>query len=119
MRSLERNKQTVYYALFLKNKDVTDQYGNKTGEYEPVYTDPIELKINVSPAKGSVYHRQFGDSVEYDKVLATTNTNLPITESSVFWIDSLKTKGPHDYTVTRVGRSLNSVSYAVKRVNLG
>jgi hypothetical protein len=48
VRTLERNKQTIYYALYEGKKPLTDEYENPTGEYEVLYSKPVLLKINVS-----------------------------------------------------------------------
>ena len=118
LRTLERNKQVIYYALFDGKKPVIDGYGNQTGEYEILYTPPALLKINVSAARGEYSTRQFGDTEKYDKVLVTDDLNVPITETSILWIDSLDTEKPHDYIVKKVAKSLNSVSIAVSKVNV-
>ncbi len=118
MRTLERNKQVIYYALFDGKEPVIDEYGNQTGEYEILYTPPTLLKINVSAARGEYSTRQFGDTEKYDKVLMTDDLNVPITETSILWIDSLDTTKPHDYIVKKVAKSLNSVSIAVSKVSV-
>lgn len=118
LRTLERNKQVIYYALFDGKKPVIDEYGNQTGEYEILYTPPTLLKINVSAARGEYSTRQFGDTEKYDKVLVTDDLNVPITETSILWIDSLDTTKPHDYIVKKVAKSLNSVSIAVSKVSV-
>lgn len=118
LRTLERNKQVIYYALFDGKKPVIDEYGNQTGEYEILYTPPTLLKINVSAARGEYSTRQFGDTEKYDKVLMTDDLNVPITETSILWIDSLDTTKPHDYIVKKVAKSLNSVSIAVSKVSV-
>lgn len=118
LRTLERNKQIIYYALFDGKEPVIDEYGNQTGEYEILYTPPTLLKINVSAARGEYSTRQFGDTEKYDKVLMTDDLNVPITETSILWIDSLDTTKPHDYIVKKVAKSLNSVSIAVSKVSV-
>lgn len=118
MRTLERNKQTIYYALYEGKEPLTDEYGNPTGEYEVLYSEPVFLKINVSAARGEYSTRQFGEMENYDKILVTDDINLPISETSILWIDSLDTTKPHDYIVKKVARSLNSVSYAVSKVSV-
>ena len=118
LRTLERNKQVIYYALFDGKEPVIDEYGNQTGEYEILYTPPTLLKINVSAARGEYSTRQFGDTENYDKVLMTDDLNVPITETSILWIDSLDTEKPHDYIVKKVAKSLNSVSIAVSKVSV-
>lgn len=118
LRTLERNKQVIYYALYEDKKPVLDEYGNETGEYEILYTPPTLLKINVSAARGEYSTRQFGDTENYDKVLMTDDLSVPITETSILWIDSLDTEKPHDYIVKKVAKSLNSVSIAVSKVSV-
>lgn len=118
LRTLERNKQVIYYALFDGKEPVIDEYGNQTGEYEILYTPPTLLKINVSAARGEYSTRQFGDTENYDKVLMTDDLNVPITETSILWIDSLDTLKPHDYIVKKIAKSLNSVSIAVSKVSV-
>lgn len=118
LRTLERNKQVIYYALFDGKEPVIDEYGNQTGEYEILYTPPTLLKINVSAARGEYSTRQFGDTENYDKVLMTDDLSVPITETSILWIDSLDTLKPHDYIVKKVAKSLNSVSIAVSKVSV-
>jgi hypothetical protein len=118
LRTLERNKQVIYYALFDGKEPVIDEYGNQTGEYEILYTPPTLLKINVSAARGEYSTRQFGDTENYDKVLMTDDLSVPIIETSILWIDSLDTEKPHDYIVKKVAKSLNSVSIAVSKVSV-
>jgi len=119
VRTLERNKQTIYYALYEGKEPLKDEYGNPIGEYEVLYSEPVLLKINVSAARGEYSTRQFGEMENYEKILVTDDTNLPISETSILWIDSLDTTKPHDYIVKKVAKSLNSVSYAVSKVSVG
>ena len=118
MSTLERNKQTIYYALYEGKEPLTDEYGNPTGEYEVLYSEPVLLKINVSAARGEYSTRQFGETENYDKVLVTDDINIPITETSLLWIDDTDTSKPHDYIVKKVAKSLNSVAIAVSKVSV-
>ena len=118
MRELERNKRTVYYALFDKNEPILDEDGNDTGEERPAYFAPVKLRINVSPALGESATRQFGEIVDYDRTLVICDTSLPIDEQTVFWIDETDTTQPFDYVVKKVAESLNSLQIAVKKVEV-
>lgn len=118
MRTLNRNKQQVYYALYEGRTAIKDEYGNETGESEISYSTPISLKINISPAKGESSTRQFGDSENYDRIMVTSDMECPIDENSILWIDTLDTEKPHDYIVKKVARSLNTISYAVSKVSI-
>ena len=117
--------RTFYYATYENKSEMVDEYGNPTGEYEIIYSNPVKCKGNISPARGEIQSRQFGDSESYDKVIVLSKVNVPINEHSILWVDSLPTikedgttETPYDYTVKEVARSLNSVSIAIRKVDV-
>lgn len=125
MRCMVRNKSKFYYASYISEAEIIDEYGNKTGEYEVSYSNPIEALGNVSAAQGEVQNRQFGESESYDKVIVLGDRNAPIDEHSILWVDTLphlnddgSTETPHDYIVKRIARSLNGVSIAIGKVDV-
>ena len=125
MRTLVRNKTRIYYANYSDKIPIEDEYGNLTGEYDIVYDNPVEIKANVSAARGESTTRQFGEDEGYDRVIVMDDPKVPIDVSSVLWIDTLpeikvdgSTDTPYDYIVKQVATSLNSVSIAVSKVNV-
>jgi hypothetical protein len=131
MRTLEINKQTIFYALYLGKVPVLDSDGYETGDFKNGYANPVSIKIRVSPNKGESNSQAFGLSLDYDRTMTTTD-KLPITEFSIIWIDSsplLEADGslslneldepitPHEYTVVRVAKDLNVAQYAIKKVS--
>ena len=124
MRCMVRNKTTFYYALYTGQTEITDEYGNATGQYSVIYGNPIKALGNVSAAQGEVQTQQFGDNESYDKVIVIDDVNTPIDEYSILWVDTLPkvvggtTTTPHDYIVKKVARSLNSVSIAISKVSV-
>ncbi len=125
MRTLARNKIRIFYANYRDKVQLRDEYGNLTGEYDIAYDNPVEIKANVSAARGEATTRQFGDDEAYDRVIVLDDPKLPIAVTSVLWIDTLpeiaedgSTDTPHDYIVKQVATSLNSVSIAVSKVNV-
>ena len=124
MRCLLRNMREFYYARYEGKNEIEDEYGNKTGEYEVVYGEPMKCRANISAAQGEVQSRQFGESESYDKVIVLDDVSIPIDEYSILWVDSLpfdKTDekvAPHDYIVKKVARSLNSVSIAIRKIDV-
>lgn len=123
MRCLERNKTTIHYALFLSKEADKDEYGNESGEPIIAYTDPIELRANVSPATGASQIEQFGNSVKYDKVIIFDDVALPIDENTVFFVDKPPTRDAEgnllfDYVVKMIAKSLNSIAIAISKVEL-
>ena len=125
MRTLTRNKICIYYANYLNKIPIKDEYGNLTGEYQLVYDRPFGIMANVSAARGESTTRQFGEDVNYDRIIVLHNPALPIAETSILWIDTTpeieqdgSTNTPHDYIVKQVAPSLNSMSIAVSKVNV-
>ena len=125
MRCMVRNKTKFYYASYIGETEITDEYGNGTGEYNLAYEKPFEAFGNVSAAQGEMQNRQFGESESYDKVIVLDDINTPIDEYSILWVDTLPhlnedgtTDTPHDYIVKKVARSLNGVSIAISKVDV-
>lgn len=120
-----RNKLPLYYALYEGKEEIIDKYGNPTGQYRHVRSNPMRICVNISAAKGEMQSRQFGENENYDKIIVFEDPSVLIDEHSVLWIDTLpviaddgSTSTPYDYVVKRVARSINSVSVAVSKVNV-
>lgn len=122
MRTLERNKVPFWYLLYDHKEPVKDEYGNETGEEQVFYKDAVSMKANISAATGSAQVEQFGNFAGYDKVIVTDDMSCPIDENTVLFIDKepvyTDEKPLYDYVVKRVAKSLNSISYAVSKVEV-
>lgn len=123
MRCLHRNKRKFYYALFKEKVAIKDEYGNDSGEYRVVYQTPVEMKANVSAATGEAQVEQFGNSLLYDKVIITDELDCPVDEHSVLCIDSPPSYDNDgnlifDYIVKKVAKSINTISFAVSKVEV-
>ena len=133
MRCMSSLQQRFYYALYIGKKMMTDEYGNQTGEYEVMYTNPTACYANISAAKGETQTRQFGENESYDKVVVMDQFAPPIDAYAVLWIDvepkvnadgtlqtdeNGKALTPHDYIVRKVARSLHFVSLAISKVHV-
>lgn len=124
MKSLKRNKQTIYYALYSSETPILDENGFDTGEVDMGYSKPIELRICVSPNKGDTESTAFGTSLDYDRTMITSES-LGIDEQTILWVDIMPildatgaTITKHDYTVKKVAKSINSSQYAIKKVKV-
>lgn len=137
MRSLQKNKQEMYYALYDKRvptykrtKDgelVIDEKTGKpieTGKSIDTYKEPVLFYANISAGKSIAEAEPFGVSVDYDRVISTTDLDLPITETSLIWkevkpvfkedgsLDPLSA----DYRVAaRPAKSLNQLLIAIRK----
>ena len=137
MRSLKRNKQTLYYATFHDktvvyelNEDGSIKYIDIDGEQVPVeistsnagYSAPIKYSANISAGKGESDASVFGINLDYTRSISTSDKNLSITNTSLIWIETvplLNTDGSanpdsSDYTVALTAPSLNALSIAIK-----
>ena len=121
MRCLSRNKRRFYFANYQGTREIIDDEGLNTGEYEPVYSEIGETYGNISVGQGDTESRQFGSSVMYDKVIVMDDPNVPIDEYSILWVDIVPDTNvgiPHDYIVKGVHRGINSISIAISKVSV-
>lgn len=122
MRIMEKFKSPFWYLLFDHTEPVYDEYGNETGSVA-VYKEAIPMRANVSAAAGNAQVEQFGSLSGYDKVILTDETDCPIDETSVLFVDkepeySEDGRPLYDYVVKRVAKSKNFISYAVSKVSV-
>jgi len=133
MRTLNKNKQTLYYANQDKivpiYEEYTDDDGNTypldTGETKLVYGEPIKFKGNIAMSGGETEAQEFGlDISSYEAILIVPKNTLPITETSLIWhntepkynADGTVDGDSADYTVVKVSPSLNFDKYVLKKV---
>lgn len=123
MRTLNRNKKCVWYALYSDREEIMKN-GRHTGKYRVVYTQPQKLYANISGARGTADIEMFGTDLRYDRVFVT-DSKCPISETSVMWIDTEPvinndgtTDTPWDYIVVRAAESINTKAYAVQKVSV-
>lgn len=117
MRSLEKNKRPIHYALHKKDEPILDEYGNESGETEPIYGDARPLRCNVSAASGEDMAQAFGNFTNYSRVLCVADPACPLTERSIVWFGVSPDK-PHNYIVTRKADSKNGILYALQEVTV-
>lgn len=122
MKLMKRNLNPVYYCLYADRVPLLDDDGNETSEQRIVYGEPVKLMCSVSPATGYAQANMFGNLESYDKVLITDDMTCPIDENTVLFVDKEPEfrdgKPIFDYTVRRVAKSLNAISYAVSKVKV-
>lgn len=118
MRALDRNKQTIYYANYVSKTDSVDANGFHTGESSITYTTPTSVRVSVSAARGQASVDMFGTEINYTKTIVADH-DLGLDENSILWVETTpENDTPHDYTVVQVAKSINSVVYAIKKVDV-
>lgn len=121
-RIAERYKSRFWFLLYGESEPVLDEYGNETGT-RVTYQPPVEMRANVSAAAGAAQVEQFGSLAGYDKVILTDETDCPIDENTVLFLDKCPEYDAdgdplYDYRVKRVAKSKNLISYAVSKVSV-
>jgi len=116
MRCLERNKRTVYYALYMGERDCHDDDGNRTGEKELVYSTPVKVKVNISGGRGQAQVDVFGVDNPFTRTVELDDMTTPFTTDTIWWFDA-DPDGPHNYRCTGVSKTLNSVVIALAEVD--
>ena len=117
MRTLNRNKRQIYYALRTGDVVNVDEYGNETGEPTPVYAPAVELKCNVSAAYGADAVQAFGSFTNYSRTMCVSDPNCPIDENTIVWFGAAP-PDPHNYIVVRKADSKNGILYALQEVTV-
>lgn len=122
MRLLRRDLSTVWYCNFIRKEKIVDENGYFTGETRVIYTKPKKLLANISHPAMFSRVTMFGESIDYDKTLITTDTKADFDEHSVFFIDKPVTYNDgnpvYDYNSRRVSKTPNYIAVALKKVNL-
>lgn len=118
MRTLEINKQPMWYALLLGKTEVIDEYGNHTGVFELQYSDPVYYPVNMSESRGTASVEAFGIEADFDRTFVTTDMDCPIKEDSIIWFGADPQTEPHNYIVYRIANSLNGITYAIRGVDV-
>lgn len=123
MKLLKRNLSTIHYCLYDKSEPILDDDGNETGEDKITYSEPVEFECSVSAATGYSATEMFGNLENYDKTIITDDMECPINEHSVLFVDKepeFDTDGRplYDYIVRRVAKSINNISFAIRKVDV-
>lgn len=138
MKCLRRNRVRFWFCPFNSKVELLDEDGNRTGEYAVKYGAPVKVYGNVSAAHGEVQEEMFGRDLAYDKVIVLDKPSFPIEEDTVLFVDKrpetestsvrIDVDGTptvvsidrplFDYIVKRAARTLNTVAYAIERVQV-
>ena len=133
MRTLNKNKTKLYYALYDGEVPIYDHYEDEDGNRIPIdtgettigYENPVEFYGNIALSGGESEAKEFGIDVSaYDSVLVMNKSALPIDETSLIWFESEPQYNADgtvdgksaDYTVVKVSPSLNVDKYVLKKV---
>ena len=108
----------VVYKNYTGQKEIIDEWGNETGSFIPEYSEFKTASLSISPNKGNSEAEMFGSIEDYDRTMTTNNLLCDINENSILWLDGADTNQPHNYIVKRRSPWKNSISFAVKQVEV-
>ena len=86
MRLLDRNKQTVYYAVYQGKTKAVDSEGLYTGENEISYGDVVKDRMKVGVNKGNSQLEQFGINDPFTNLILTDDMNCPVNTAAIMWL---------------------------------
>ena len=116
MRCLARNRVSFLYAHAEEPEEVRDSNGNVSGSFSQRWGAIHSASANISPSRGAVGVESFGAYADYDRVICyAPSDGIKLRELDAVWIDNRRGES-HDYVVTRVAMSKNSVLAAVRKV---
>lgn len=117
MRTLEINKQDMWYALCTGKTEIIDEFGNHTGVFKPTYGQPVYYPVNMSQSRGIVNEDAYGINANYDRTFVTTDMSCPIKEDSIIWYGANPTTDAHNYVIHQIANSLNSITIQIRAVD--
>ena len=115
MRSLQKNKRTIYYANLIGEEPILDDYGNETSEVKSLYEKPTRLEVNYSSNVGEEMVNVFGSATNYSRAISLVGSDCPLKVKCLVWINS-DTSKKANYEVVKVADSLNSFLIALNEV---
>lgn len=130
MKTLARNKRTIYYALPTASTPQYDEYGNETGSPAITYSAPVAMKVNISADRNSntgmsytnSQFEPFGIAERYEHCFVTEDMDCPIDEESIIWygitpdVDGESGAVKHNFKVVGKFVSINNIRYTIKEV---
>ena len=125
MRTLNRNRQLIYYATFVSKTEIVDEYENATGEYKITYSAPVKAAWNVSVVESEADIAMFGVQAIDTIVGVADRAGFPLDETSILWYGitpTIKEDGTtdtaHNYRVVGIRPSLNTVKFYAQKVSV-
>lgn len=122
MRTVQRNKQTIHYALFTGSTDVVDSGGNYSGEKTLSYSVPVEARMNVSGGRGKAEIELFGIDNPFSRTVVTDDMETAFNTDTIWWFGitpgETADEVAHNYRCTGIAKTINQVVIALAEVDV-
>ena len=109
MRNLKRNEKPFEYLPWTGAESDLNSNGEHTGEFYPVYGDPVPYRGNISMPSGQAIQTFYGLDARYTHVLVLHEPDADIREQG-----QIRYNG-RLYDITAVRPSLNVLSVALRQ----
>lgn len=142
MRSLKKNKQSLWFATYSDQITIYERDENGEIVYDEIdgelipriiaeragYSDPVLFHANISAGKGTAQEDVFGTDIDFTRTISTTDLSLPIDTLSLVWIehepkfldDGTVDPDSADYKVAaKPAKGLTSLMIALKELPKG
>ena len=118
MRTVQRNKREISYALYSGVQDVVDSEGNYTGEQEVSYAKPVTTRMNVSGGRGRAEIELFGVENPFTHTVVTDDLTTQFGTDTIWWFEANPATDPHNFRCTGISRTPNQVVIALAEVEV-
>ena len=118
MRTCQRNKRKIYYALYIGKTDQVDSDGNYTGDKVLTYSSPVEARMNVSGGRGQAEVEMFGVDNPFTHTAATDDLTTEFSPDTIFWFGVDPTTHSYNFRCTGISRTINQVVIALEEVSV-
>jgi hypothetical protein len=118
MRTVQRNKREISYALYSGVTDVVDSEGNLTGEHPVIYATPVTTRMNVCGGRGRAEIELFGVDNPFTRTVVTDDLTTPFNTDTIWWFEANPATEPHNYRCTGVSRTINQVVIALAELDV-
>ena len=137
MKSLDQNKQDMYYSLYsartpiyvyddsgeVVTQDIDGETFPVVDSYMESYNTPVKFRANISMNSGETKLAEYGLNVsDYDAIIYADKGKLPFDEQTIIWHKSIPvydedTVKPEsaDYKVVAIKTSLNEERFILKK----
>lgn len=109
MKLLKRNMTEFEYLPYMGLESDLNEEDEHTGEFYPVYADPVPYRGNISSPSGYTNQTFHGIDIRYTNVLVMDDPNVDIHETGLIrWKNDL-------YDIRAIRPSINGISIALKK----
>ena len=117
MRTTQRDKRVISYALYKGETEVTNSDNELTGERTITYEDAVTTRMNVSGGRGKADIELFGIDTPFTKVAVTDDLVTPFDTDTIWWFEADPTTDAYNYRCTGIARTVNQVVIALAEVD--